>query len=161
MYNVATKLLVCKIDLIFSLAQQLETSNQPSPRGHLFVTQTIPDILAQHSNGAQSPKCFSSGTEARSCLVSRSFWFIRKERSLDERKIRAMEVKCVTCWGVRACPMFWATSVDWSQQRRGPRDHTWKDCRNEIPIAQLQPRTHNTRTISDEALCIWGKNRKV
>lgn len=44
--------------------------------------------------------------EARSCLVSRSFWFIRKEGSQDERKIRAMEVKCVMCWGVRACPMF-------------------------------------------------------
>ena len=51
-----------KLIWFYSLAQQLETSNQPSPRGHLFVTQTIPDILAQHSNGAQSPKCFTSGT---------------------------------------------------------------------------------------------------
>ena len=67
----------------------------------------------------------------------------------------------VTCWGERACPMFWATSVDWSQQMKEPRDRTWKDCRNEIPIAQLQPRTHNTRTIFDEELCIWGKNGKV
>ena len=43
-----------KLIWFYSLAQQLETSNQPSPRGHLFVTQTIPDILAQHSDGAQS-----------------------------------------------------------------------------------------------------------
>lgn len=129
-----------------------------APEATCLHTQTIPDILAQHFTCVQSCKSFRSGE--RSCLIFRSFWFLRKERSLEERKIRAQKVKCVTCWGERACPMFWATSVDWSQQRREPRDRTWKDCRNEIPTAQLQPRTHNTRTISDEALCIWGKNRK-
>ena len=140
---------------LFFLCEAENRSIQRSDRGDLFAHPNNP----RHPYAALWLYPVSQKVqEWRTSLHDFLILFTQGKKS--GRLIKAQEVKCVTCWGERACPMFWATSVDWSQQMRGPRDRTWKDCRNEIPIAQLQPRTHNTRTISDEALCIWGKIRK-
>lgn len=83
-----------------------------APEATCLHTQTIPDILAQHFTCVQSCKSFRSGE--RSCLIFRSFWFLRKERSLEERRL-----------GLRK----------WSVSRVGVREHA--PCFEPLPSIDL------------------------